>query len=119
MDLMIVDEVGTASLSVGIARFSRLTATVRDLVRARAELYWEASRERAIGDGTVAERGFGILFDRGDTREAIAAAAEQAFVAGQYFLLLDDRQALSLDEEIDLTRTGTATFLLVTPLKGG
>ncbi len=45
--------------------------------------------------------------------------AEKAFESNQYFILLDDRQAESLDEMIDVKRTSEVTFLLLTPLKGG
>lgn len=48
-----------------------------------------------------------------------SSVAEKAFEQGRYFVLLDDRQAESLDEMIDLTRTAEVTFLLLTPLKGG
>jgi hypothetical protein len=45
--------------------------------------------------------------------------AEQAFLEGRYFVLLDDRQAESLDEQVELERTSEVTFLLLTPLRGG
>lgn len=48
-----------------------------------------------------------------------AKIAEQAFVQGRYVVLLDDRQAEDLDEVIDLAATTQATFLLLTPLRGG
>lgn len=51
--------------------------------------------------------------------DGLVADAEQAFVAGRYYLLLDDRQADDLDEAVDLDRTSEATFLLLTPLQGG
>lgn len=120
MDLAIIDEAGTAPVTVGTARFTRPTATVREVIRARAELHWEAAREAAFGDrADTAERGFGALFRDLDRAEEVIAAAEQGFVAGRYYLLLDDRQVDDLDEEVDLARTASATFLLITPLKGG
>lgn len=118
MELALVDEAGSQPVTAGVAKFSRPIATVREVIRARAELHWEEAR-RVFGDGTSAERGFGSLFQDVTKRDAIAKAAEKAFLAGRFFLLLDDRQVEDLDEEIDLARTGAATFLLITPLKGG
>ena len=65
------------------------------------------------------ECGFGSMFQDAGRCEDVVAAAEVSFVTGRYYLLLDDRQAVDLDEEIDLARTESATFLLITPLKGG
>lgn len=56
--------------------------------------------------------------DRSSARK-LTSVAEKAFQEGRYFVLLDDRQAGGLDEMIDLARTAEATFLLLTPLKGG
>ena len=120
MELAIVDEAGAAPVTVGAARFARPSATVREIIRARAELHWEAAREAAVGPQTdPVERGFGALFGKLDRCDEVVAAAEEGFLAGRYFLLLDDRQVDDLDEEVDLARTGAATFLLITPLKGG
>jgi len=63
-----------------------------------------------IGDGSAADR---------LAAEKHKAVAEKAFLAGRYFVLLDDCQAEDLDEIIDLARTTEVTFLLLTPLKGG
>lgn len=119
MDLVLVDEAGAPAVTVGVARFDGPTATVREIIRARAELHWEAAREATFGQIETTERGFGALFRDLDRSEKVVAAAEAGFVAGRYYLLLDDRQAEDLDEQIDLAKTGSALFLLITPLKGG
>lgn len=119
MNLALVDEAGPQPIMAGIAQFTMPTVTVRDVIRARAELYWEAASRRAPDLGQATERGFGSMFRDETRRDAVAAAAEKAFLAGNFYLLFDDRQAERLDEKIDLARTGTATFLVVTPLKGG
>lgn len=51
--------------------------------------------------------------------EPMLQTAETAFLEQRIFILLDDRQAENLDEMVDVKRTATATFLLLTPLKGG
>lgn len=119
MNLELIDEAGAPPVRAGVARFARPFATVREVIRARAELHWERARPAALEEGGTTERGFGSLFRDETKRDEVAAAAEKAFLAGQFFLLLDDRQADDLNEKIDLARTGTATFLLITPLKGG
>lgn len=124
--------------AVGEVRFNRPKATVRDLIRARVELEIENrhveleaanggklglgppnSAEAAL-NGERGTHGFGWAFLRtGKGIDSLARDAEEAFLAGRYYLLLDDRQAETLEEEIDLERTGNATFLLLTPLQGG
>ena len=37
----------------------------------------------------------------------------------RFFILLDDRQAEHLDDQVELDRTANATFLQLTPLQGG
>lgn len=106
-------------------------ATVRDLIRARVALQIERMRstpepsdhERRLNpDGALRGFDFGLRPEASTRAEEIAAcvaAAEAAFIAGSYVLLLGDRQAESLDEAIDFGRTRDATFLMITPLKGG
>ncbi len=45
--------------------------------------------------------------------------AVEAFEANQVLILVNDRQAESLDEELSLTPQTTVTFLRLTPLVGG
>ena len=120
MDLILIDEAGAPPVTAGRARFARPVATVREIIRARAELHWEAARDAVfLASVETAERGFGSMFRETGRCDDVVAAAEAGFVTGRYYLLLDDRQAVDLDEQIDLARTGSATFLLITPLKGG
>lgn len=120
MEVALVDEAGAASVAVGRARFTRPTVTVREVIRARVELTWEAARAAAVGDAPDAnERGFDALLRAQGSIEDAVAVAERGFLAGHYFLLLDDQQADDLDMDVDLARTAAATFLLLTPLKGG
>ncbi|BFO15277.1 hypothetical protein SHKM778_16650 [Streptomyces sp. KM77-8] len=44
---------------------------------------------------------------------------ERAFLTNGFFLLVDDRQADSLDEEVDLTTTPTLIFIKLVALAGG
>lgn len=52
-------------------------------------------------------------------RERMIEAAEQGFLRNRFFILLDDRQAEHLDDQLELDKTGEVTFLLLTPLQGG
>jgi hypothetical protein len=45
--------------------------------------------------------------------------AVEAFEANQILILVNDRQAESLDEEFTVGSTTTVTFLRLTPLVGG
>ena len=53
-----------------------------------------------------------------DWKRQFARAAE-AFEANQILILVNDRQAESLDEEFTVGSTTTVTFLRLTPLVGG
>ena len=116
----------------GEVRFAKARASVRELIRARVELEVERQGDRVIAPGPAESAlngdrgayGFGSMFVRGRGKdggdlETLVEEAERGFERGRYFILLDDRQAESLDDEIDLDRTGEATFLLITPLQGG
>lgn len=116
----------------GEIRFPKARASVRELIRARVELEVERQGDKVVARGPAESApggdrgayGFGSIFLRvrgkqsGDL-ESLVEEAERGFALGRYFILLDDRQAESLDDEIDLDRTGEATFLLLTPLQGG
>ena len=129
---------------VGEIRFAKPRATIRDLIRARVELEIERHNDTAAqaaaggrlgavvpGEAETAlngERGsygLGSRFLRVDPAKGrhqldrLVEEAEQGFLRGRYYVLLDDRQAESLDEMIDLDSTGEATFLLLMPLQGG
>jgi hypothetical protein len=109
----------------GEIRFERPKASVRELIRARVELEVERRGDPPAPD--PAERGargfmatfLGLGRKGSNDVEALVEEAERGFSLGRYFILLDDRQAESLDEQIDLDRTAGATFLLLTPLQGG
>ncbi|WP_156139421.1 hypothetical protein [Sphingomonas sp. 35-24ZXX] len=139
--MLLIDEIaGQDVRQVGHAPAGKLTMTVRELLHARVELEWHdrikpaedlhaggraapESHEARLNRGT--EGGVRGFFVGGDCavperrRERMCAAAEQAFLDQRIFVLLDDRQAESLDQVIEVDRTGAATFLLLTPLQGG
>ncbi len=52
-------------------------------------------------------------------RDRMIEAAEQGFLRNRFFILLDDRQAEHLDDQLELDKTGEVTFLQLTPLQGG
>jgi hypothetical protein len=53
-----------------------------------------------------------------DAEEQVRAALE-AFEANAFFLLFNDRQVESLDEELVLTERGVVHFVKLLPLVGG
>jgi hypothetical protein len=120
--------------------FVRPTITVRDLIHERVRL--ELARieaQRKIGSYTVTrtaeEEQRNAACRRSSLAEAILGdesaapnaahgqrqrrVAEQAFEQGLFYVLLDNRQAEDLDQVIDLASVRQATFLLLTPLRGG
>ncbi len=122
-----IDERNGVETVVGEMPPTRLRITVRELIRARVELECESRRyfsmpcapEEARRNG--AARSYGPNSPAADAADVdnLVRVAEAGFAANRFILPLDDRQAETLDEDIDLRRTGQAVFLLLTPLQGG
>jgi len=145
--MLLVDEVAGERQVLGQAEFGKLAMSVRELLHARIDLELERTRDERhealrLSRAAAAEHARGYAGTRewrlngptktyrpalfvppGDEpvpdREALFGTVEEAFCASRFFVLLDDRQAESLDEMIEIDRTGEATLLLLTPLKGG
>ena len=104
---------------------SRLT--VRDLIseRVRAEcdkrLFDRAGQlaKRLVQPGPKEQEINGERVAQPDDPERQIALALAAFENNVFVLLLDDRQAESLDEEIEIGDASVVTFLKLTPLVGG
>ena len=133
--LMIRDE--TAGLAAGEAWPLEVPAewmTVRELIRERVyqevrDAQVRAAAEKASrgkpspkGDFDPAEAGRRETLVRAgrstDWREHDRLAAE-AFGRGGFLVIVGDRQAESLDEEIEVGPASEVTFLKLTPLVGG
>ena len=120
--MLLLDEIaGQSAKHVGEAQTSKLTISVRELLRMRVELEWRAAQERTMNTGAYRDlQMFSEPHDQDAKRlERMFENAEKAFQAQRLFVLLDDKQARDLDEQVDVERTGAATFLLLTPLQGG
>jgi hypothetical protein len=102
--------------------------TVRELIRRRV---YEEVREynastpeyfKGLVQPTGAERslnGFKLKERRRIDWEEQYERAAQAFERNGFFVLVDDRQAESLDEEIDLKISSEVSFVKLMPLVGG
>lgn len=139
MFLDVSDEYSGNVAPWGRMSFALPRITVRELIHERVRLELERNDELRRSDPatvnlTDVEKRLnaaarhspitGLMLDDATASNRLSASkqtavAEKAFQEGRYFVLLDDRQAESLDEMIDLARTTEATFLLLTPLKGG
>lgn len=142
--MLLIDEIaGAKAQEVGPAETTKLSISVRELIQMRVELEWRAAQERdqgvksfvsarrgGPGEGSVektlnakgsASLGLfgGSALDQSAKIERLFKTAIEAFETQRLFVLLDDKQAQDLDEEVDVAGTGAATFLLLTPLQGG
>ena len=128
--MFLTDEIGGEIYSVGEVRFHKPVITVRELIGARVDLELEAHREREgvssrelqlNGADKVLRRSLFLACRGGESpaRDRMIETAEQGFLCNRFFILLDDRQAEHLDDELELDKTGTVTFLQLTPLQGG
>jgi len=137
--MFLTDEIGGEVYSVGEVRFHKPVITVRELIGVRVDLELEAQRDR---EAEARDRSMPSVSSRelqlngavkalrpsvfrgcggGDSlaRDRMIEAAEQGFLRNRFFILLDDRQAEHLDDQLELDKTGKVTFLLLTPLRGG
>lgn len=135
--MLLVDEVaGQGTIELGQARVSKPMISVRELLHIRVELEWRASDEQQLQHSgrptdtpearlNAAARPQAARMFAGDNGcdnrkiDRLYAVAEKAFLNQRIFVLLDDHQAEELDELVEVERTTTATFLLLTPLQGG
>ena len=137
--MLLTDEIGGKVYSVGEVCLNKPVITVRELIGVRVDLELEAHRDREADARSRALPGIsshelqlnGVekalrpsIFHAcrsGEpfARDRMIEAAEQGFLRNRFFILLDDRQAEHLDDQLELDKTGEVTFLLLTPLQGG
>jgi hypothetical protein len=137
--MFLTDEIGGQIHSVGEVRFHKPVITVRELIGVRVDLELEAHRDRAtdvrsrampdVSDLELQLNGAEKALRPGIfhacraggslARDRMIEAAEQGFLRNRFFILLDDRQAEHLDDQLELDKTGRVTFLQLTPLQGG
>lgn len=127
--LLIKDETATGDV---LQEFNLLVPdtpiTVRDLIEARVTAEVERYNQRAteyfngLVHPTDAERtlnGYRLRERRHIDPEKQVYVALDAFQKNGYFVLIDNRQAESLDQEITLTAASTVSFVKLVPLVGG
>ncbi len=102
--------------------------TVRELIQRRVEREVAEYNRRpgkvfsGLVQPTGAERelnGYRLKRPRPLDVEKQVRVAVEAFEKGAFFLLFDDRQAESLDEELVLGEKSVASFVQLVPLVGG
>lgn len=128
--LLIQDETATGAVLHRLAlELAQETITVRQLIeqRVRQEVAaYNEQRQAAVFAGLVqptdAERVLNGVRQRQfrpiDAEKQLYKALE-AFQQNGYFILVNDRQVESLDEQIWLGPGATAAFVKLTPLVGG
>lgn len=136
--MLLTDQIGGEVYSVGEVRYHKPVITVRELIGVRVDLELEAHHDREADVRSRAMPGVSdlelqlngaekalrpsVFFAcRGESlaRDRMIEAAEQGFLRNRFFILLDDRQAEHLDDQLELDKTGTVTFLRLIPLQGG
>ena len=109
-------------------RLESARLTVADLIRARVEAEVSAyNRERSgLFEGLVqptaseqALNGYRLKPRRAIDAEAQVYRALDAFGRNGFFVLVDDRQAETLDEELVVADATVVSFVKLTPLVGG
>lgn len=128
--LLIKDE----TLGGGVAKpartlvFEKLRVSVRDIiverVRGEVDAYNEKAHDTFFGlvqptGAEVALNGYHMRSRRLIDAEEQIKAALAAFAKNAFFVLVDDMQALSLDQVVVLDRTSEVSFVKLTPLVGG
>jgi hypothetical protein len=129
VELKVKDETsGGKILNEIILRLESEIIKVEDIIRARVyhevELYNSKlpSHFHGLVQPTESEaelNGFRMKNKRKIDPEKQFYIACDAFNRNGYFVLVDDRQATALDEEVLLTPASTVSFIKLTPLVGG
>jgi hypothetical protein len=108
--------------------FASELVTVRDIIEARVleevRRYNDKRPEYFLGlvEPSDAERtlnGFKLKGRRAVDGEKQAYIALDAFKRNVFFMLIDDRQAETLEEEVMLNKSSRISFVKLTPLVGG
>jgi hypothetical protein len=127
--LTILDETASGNILRRLeVEIAQETLTVRELITRR--VHDEVTAYNARQDGlyqglvqpTESERvlnGYRLRLTKLIDAEQQVYRALEAFQNNGFFLLVNDRQAESLDEEIWLGSGATASFVKLTPLVGG
>ena len=127
--LTIYDETVSGQKSDGFdLEFAAARITVRELIRKRV---YEEVREYNLKSGDVfhglvqptdAEQtlnGYKLKKRRAIDWQEQARLAEDAYARNGFFILVDDRQVESLDDEIEIRLKTEVSFVKLTPLVGG
>jgi hypothetical protein len=102
--------------------------TLRELIRtrvreevAKANLHRETAHHLLIQptEAEVTLNGYRLRKSKTIDWERQAEVAEEAFGRNRFFVIVDDRQVESLDDELELTPQTEVRFLKLTPLVGG
>jgi hypothetical protein len=102
--------------------------TLRELIRtrvreevAKANLHRETAHHMLVqpSDAEVTLNGYRLKQPRTIDWERQAKIAEDAFERNGFFVIVDDRQIGSLDDELELATETEVRFLKLTPLVGG
>lgn len=102
--------------------------TVKDIITARviAEVEQYNAKKPELFNGLVqptdAEKtlnGYKLPVKKPIDAEKQVYIALDAFQTNGYFMLVDNKQAVSLDEEVLITKETTVSFVKLTPLVGG
>ncbi|MFD1872590.1 hypothetical protein [Hymenobacter bucti] len=129
--LTILDETAAGSILNRLElEISQEMLTVRELIARRVhdEVAAHNARQTSLFQGLVqptdSERllngsGYRLHHAKPIDAEAQVYRALEAFQQNGFFLLVNDRQAETLDEEIWLGAGATASFVKLTPLVGG
>ena len=127
--LLIQDETATGAVLHRLAlELAQETITVRELIEQRVRQEVQAYNQRnddvfaGLVQPTDSERvlnGYRLKKNHLIDLEKQLYRAFEAFQQNGYFILVNDRQVESLDEQIWLGPGATASFVKLTPLVGG
>jgi len=129
LTVTIRDTTGSGKITNSIdVFFKQESITVKDLIEARVlkEVEDFNSQQPQYFNGLVqptrAEQtlnGYRMREHKRIDAEKQIYIAWDAFQKNSYFVLIDDKQAESLEQEVCLTRSSTISFVKLTPLVGG
>lgn len=127
--LTIVDQkMSGEAISEMTLQFDRSLVTLKDVISSRVETEVRKYNEKVTDyfnglvrptDAEVTLNGYRMKKRQKIDAEKQTYVALKAFHSNAYFVLVDDHQAESLDDEIHITPETKVSFIRLTPLVGG
>ena len=127
--ILIIDKtIGGGGINTINLEFKKEIITVKDLIISRVEKEVEIYNSKVTTRYTglvIPDRVEKLLNNKPISKENVVDFEKQSYIAldgfvnNQFFVIIDDKQAENLNEEVNLSQVKEVEFIKLTPLVGG